>query len=407
MPIYSYQALDRQNKRRQNGTVEAANQNLAIETVRGLGLEPITVKEKTNLTFSFIGKPNMKDRVVLSRQLATMISAGVPLLTALTNIGQNIKKPRLKAIVDGIRNNIAGGANFYDSLKAYPDFFNETYCNLVYSGEQSGRLDFCLTQLANQQEREASLIRKIIGAVFYPILVFVAIVGVIIAMMIFFIPNVKKIYEDLAGGVENLPVITKLLIGVSDFTVRWWWLIIITLVGLSFYFSFWVKSNLGQSYLDKLKLMTPMIRTFVRKLYMAQFCRRAELLIIGGVNYVRALGIISSGFKNHLMKKAVEEATEEVKSGNRLSDALAKQEIFLDLVHNMIRIGEDSGSLDDMLGHAAEYYESELESQLNLIITVIQPVMIIVMGIVALGVVVATLLPIYNLISIGEAIPSG
>ena len=399
MATFGYKALELKTKKRTTGIIEAENSNRAIELIKSLGLEPIEVVEKKSSALGDIkgGRLTTKDRVIFSRQLSTMISAGVPLMTALVNIGNQNKKPAMNNLISNLRDNIAGGASFSDSLQRYPNFFNKTYVNLVYAGEQSGRLDTSLHRLADQQQREEELQKKVMGALFYPAIILFAIFGVIIFMMLLVIPSIRSIYEDIGGGFENLPLITRMLINTSDAFVNYWYFILIGLGAVVAYLIWAWRTKIGKRYLDKTILKIPILGSFMNKLYMAQFCRRIELLVVGGISYVQSLTIIGDGFSNHLMSEAIEEAIEEVKSGRLLSDALLKQPLFLDLVPSMIKIGEESGTLDEMLGRAAEYYEKEVEQQIEVITTLIQPVLIIVVGGIAGLIILAVLWPIYQL----------
>ncbi len=266
---------------------------------------------------------------------------------------------------------------------------------MIEAGEASGTLDKSLERLANQQEKDAEIISKVRGALIYPLLVVVVMIAVVTFMIVIVLPHVQEIYKDIPGA--KLPILTVILLGLSHIISKFWWLILI-LIGLGIFFTTrWARTGPGKDVVDKVKMRSWPIGKLFMKLYMARFARTAETLVSSGVPLLQVMSIVSEAVNNVHISRAVMQAAEKVKGGKALSESIEGNNNFLPLVPNMIRIGEQSGSLETMLGKTADYYEKEVDNEIRAISTIIEPVLMIMLGIMALIIVAAVLLPIYGL----------
>jgi len=271
------------------------------------------------------------------------------------------------------------------------------YVSLVEAGEASGTLDKALERLANQQEKDADIISKVRGAMIYPLIVLLVMIAVVTFMIVKVLPQVEEIYADLPGA--SLPFITVVLLAVSHFVVNFWWLILILLGIGTFFGTRWARTMGGRSFIDRVKMRTWPIANLYMKMYMARFARTGTTLVGSGVPLLQVLDITGEAVDNVHIADSLHSAAEKVKGGKALSASLEGDPNFLELVPNMLKIGEDSGSMEDMLDKVADYYEKEVDNEIKAISTTIEPVMMVVMGIIAIIIVAAILLPIYGLVN--------
>ena len=283
------------------------------------------------------------------------------------------------------------------AIANYPKVFNKTYVSLVHTGEQSGKLDLALQKLSEQGDKDAALVRSVISAMVYPIIVLGVLGVVVIFMMVIVVPEVEKIYIEF-GGLDKLPLITKIMIAMSRGITRYWMFVLVGSVGAILYFRWYARTSSGRRNLDGLKMRVPFFGNLLKKFYMTQFARTACILIGGGVPYVQTLEILAESIKNSLVAKSIRQATVEVKGGSQLSTALKESPYFLPTVINLISIGEESGTLEEMLGRAADVYEQEVENQIETMTNALEPALIVLVGVFSVFVIFAVLLPIYNLV---------
>jgi len=333
--------------------------------------------------------------VLFSRQLATLINAGLPLVQSLRTVAQQTTSKPLKVIINTIIADVEGGSTLANSMAKHPEAFNQIYISLVSAGEASGTLDRALERLAVQQEKDADLISKIRGAMIYPIIVILVMVAVLGFMIVKVLPQVKILYSGLPGA--HLPFITTLLLNISDFVINFWWLVILILALLALFTTRWVRTITGRKVIDRLKMRVPPLGALFMKMYMARFARTGTTLVASGVPLIQMLQITGAAVNNVHIEESIHKASEKVKGGKALSDSLKGDPNFLDLVPNMISIGEQSGSLEQMLGKTADYYEKEVDDQVKSISTIIEPVLMVLLGVAAFTIVAAVLLPIYGL----------
>lgn len=398
MLSFTYTAREQVSGKLVKNVIEAENEQAAVKALRKEGLMPIEIKPGKNIGANLMDRINRvksKDKVLFSRQLSTLINAGLPLVQSLRNVGDQTANKRFKAVIDLVIADVEGGMALSAALGKHPDVFNRVYVSLVAAGEASGTLDAALERLATQQEKDADLISKVRSAMVYPIIVLAVMFGVVGFMIIKVLPQVKVLYEGLPGA--ELPLVTKILLAISDFAVKYWWVLLI-LMALAAVFSFrWARTPAGRRAVDTAKLKLWPIGPLFIKMYMARFARTSTTLVASGVPLIQVMDITAEAVNNLHIKDAIKRASEKVKGGKALSDSLAAETVILPLVPNMIRIGEQSGSLEKMLEKIADYYEKEVDNQVKAISTIIEPVLMVILGIFAFIIVAAVLLPVYGL----------
>jgi type IV pilus assembly protein PilC len=397
MLTFNYTARDTATGKKIKAQVQAENAQAATKLIRQQGYTPIEVTpdNSTSPLSSLKNRVKTKDRILFSRQLATLINAGLPLLQSLRTVaGQTQSKP-LKLVITNIITDIEGGAPLSASLQKYPKVFSQVYISLVAAGEASGTLDKTLERLAAQQEKDAEILGKVKGAMVYPIIVLLVMCGVIGFMIVKVLPQVQVLYDGMPGA--TLPLITKLLLDVSHFIINFWWLAII-LVGIAAFFGFrWSKTETGRRFFDTAKMHAWPIAPLFMKLYMARFTRTGATLISSGVPLLQMLDITADAINNVHIGNSLRRAAEKVKGGKSLATVLDGDPNFLQLVPDMLKIGEQSGAMEEMMMKTADYYEREVDDQIKSISTIIEPVLMVILGIFAFIIVAAVLLPVYGL----------
>lgn len=402
MLIFKYEARDPATGKKITGEIQADSEKSVAKSVKDQGYALISIKAKgdgVGLSNLLKGRIKTKDKVLFSRQLSTLINAGLPLVQSLRSVLEQTSGEKFKVVIADVISKVEGGTSFSNALNTYPDVFNQVFISLVAAGETSGTLDVSLERLADQQEKDAELISKVRGALIYPVLVLLVMGAVVGFMIVAVLPQVKELYDGLQGA--QLPFITVALLAVSDFIIAFWWLVLIILAVMVFITTKWARTLGGKSYIDMAKMKAPLIGPLFRKLYMARFARTSATLVSSGVPLLQTLEITGKAIDNVHIEKSLRIASDKVKGGKALSASLAGDPNFLDLVPQMIKIGEDSGSIEQMLDRLASFYEKEVDNTVKSISTIIEPVLMIILGVVALVIVGAILMPIYGLVGQG------
>lgn len=395
---FEYTARNPATGEKVKSQVEADNPKAAANAVKKAGLSPTKVDAaKDEGAFSgFNKRVKIKDKVLFSRQLSTLINAGLPLSQSLRNVSAQTTNKHFKLIINDVITQVESGTAFSLALKRHPRVFDEVFVSLVAAGEASGTLDKSLERIANQKEKDAEILSKIRGAMVYPIIVLLVMVAVVIFMVVQVIPAVEEVYAGLPGA--NLPLITRIMVAIAHFTQKYWWIELLILGGAIFFTTRWSRTIGGKRAIDRLKMRAWPVGRLFMKVYMARFTRVGGTLIAASVPLIQMLEITGRAINNVHIEESLNKAAEQVKGGKALSDALTNDPNFLPLVPNMLKIGEESGSVEDMLSKTADYYEREVDNEIRAISTTIEPVLMIVMGLVAIGVVTAVLLPVYSLV---------
>lgn len=397
MATFTYVARTVKTDHRIEGEIEAESETAAAHILTERGLHPLDVKAKRETPFlsRFTSRVPTKHKVIFSRQLATLVNAGLPLVQSLNSVKNQTTNKQLKVVMGHIVTEVEAGTPLATAMSHHPRIFDNVYVSLVAAGETSGTLDKSLERLATQQEKDAQILSKVRGALVYPSIVLLVLFGVITFMLTTVLPSVQSLYQDLPG--VQLPFVTRLLLAISHALTHFWWLWIIIVVLAVVVGGRYFREGPGRSTLDRLKMRLPALGPLYMKLYMARFARIGGTLVEAGVPIIQMLNTTADTVGNMHVTAAIKKATEKVKGGKPLSDSLEGDPNFTDLVPSMIRIGEQSGSLDSMLSRLADYYENEVDNEVKSISTIIEPVLIVAVGVIALIVVAAVLLPIYSL----------
>jgi len=394
---FSYEAKNAKTGQTVKANVEAENEQMAAKLIKAEGLTPLNIKVEKSASGRRFGKIKSKDKVLFSRQLSTLINAGLPLVQSLRSVSKQTTKKPLQTIINQVISDVEAGTAFSVALEKFPTVFNRVYISLIAAGEASGTLDKALERLADQQEKDADIVSKVRGALIYPLIVLLVMMAVVLFMIIKVLPQVEEIYAGLPGA--SLPILTRILLAVSHFVTSFWWVILIVLVLGTFFGSRWARTLGGRSAIDSVKMRAWPIGRLYMKMYMARFARTGTTLVASGVPLLQVLDITSDAVDNVHVSSSIKRAAEQVKGGKALSDSLEGDPNFLELVPNMLRIGEQSGSMEVMMAKVADYYEKEVDNEIKAISTIIEPAMMIVMGIIAIIIVAAILLPIYGLVN--------
>ena len=333
--------------------------------------------------------------------MSTLIGAGLPLLQSLKSTAEQTKNRELKKIVAEVVTGIEGGLPFSDALARYPKVFDTIFISLVRAGEASGTLDVSLERLATQQEKDGDLISKVKSAMVYPVIVVFVMIAVVVFMLVAVLPQVESFYDGLEGD-NQLPLLTRILLVISNSLRDYWFFIILGVAGVAGSFITWVRTANGKAVIDRLKISGPAIKNLYQKVYMARFARTVGTLFGSGVNLIQTLEIIQAGINNMYMTNSIKRSVAQVQEGQPFSQSLRNDPNFLDLVPDMIQIGEQSGKTEEMLMKAAVYYEKEVDKQIKLLTTIMEPVLILGLGGIAITIVLAILLPIYQVVQKGD-----
>ena len=398
MKKYNYEARDRASNKIVKSVVQADSENAAAKLLTAQGFVPLKIElqdDKTNFFARFSGRITTKDKVVFTRQLATLIGAGLPLAQSLRTVQEQTTNKRMQEIVQEIISDVEGGKSLSDSFAKHPEAFNKVYVALVSAGETSGTMDDSLKRLAAQQEKDAAMMSKIRGAMMYPSIVLVVIILVIGFMLFTVVPQVEGLYRDLNKG---LPFVTLMMIKVANFFSSLWWLVILAMIIGGYFLAQYLKTEQGIRTKDIFKLNVPLFKGMFRKMYMARFARTGQVLLRTGVPMLDMLRITADAVNNVIISESILRASDKVKGGKALSASLSNEDYFLAMVPQMIKIGEQSGKIDEMMGKTAQVYEDELDEEIHALSTAIEPVLMVFLAIVAGTMVSAILLPIYGLV---------
>ena len=397
MKRFNYKAKEKATGKSVKGSIQAEDEQTAGHLLIDQGYIPESVVEEGDGIFSKKGRVTTKDRIMFTRQLATLIGAGLPLAASLRTVAGQTQSKAMKSVIEEILAKVEAGKTLHESFAEHPDIFNGVYLALIQAGETSGTLDLALKRLADQEEKDAAMISKIRGALVYPAIIFVVIIAVLAFMMIMVVPQVKGLYEDMN---KELPGLTKFLVAISDFFGNFWWLVLIIVAAIGFGIFYAIKKTpAGRKVADSFKIHVPIFGGLFKKLYVSRFARTTEMMLATGVPMLDSVQIAINSVSNSVVESEYSKALDIIKGGKPLSESLKDREYMLPLVPQMASIGEESGKIDEMVGKAAAVYENELDEQINNISTMIEPILMVIMA-GLIGVVVGgTLLPIYSLVN--------
>lgn len=398
MPTYAYTARAK-NGTKQQGTLTADTRQAATQMLQQKGLIADKLVEKKG---RLAGGPKLNKRVkttellVFTRQLSTIVSAGLPLMQGLDILADQTEDPNFGAIIDAIAQDVESGETFSDALRKYPKAFPDLYVSMVRSGEASGDLDGVLLQLADYLEASEELKRRIKSAMTYPVVAFGMIILIASGLIIFVVPQFATIFEQMGG---TLPAPTRILIAISNFLRSWYAIPSMILAGfaISFALKTYGKTETGKYNLDKARLRVPVFGMLARKVAISRFTRTLSTLTRSGVNILQALEITERTAGNEVFARAVREAADSVRNGDTLADPLMRSEVFPAMVTRMIGVGEKTGALEIMLAKISDFYDAEVKALVDSLTSLIEPILIGLMGVVVGGIVIALFMPILML----------
>ncbi len=400
MPIFSYSTKSKDGKTF-TGLVEASGSEQAVSILRDRGWVVTSLYEKESpreLSFWLkkLNRVSEAEKVIFTRQLATMSEAGLPLDKSLDILTKQTKNVRLKEIMEAAHRDVEGGSSLSASLSRYPEVFDRVYVNLLKAGEASGSLDKVLSRLAEVGEQNREFAGALKQAMIYPVIVIGSMSLVFIIMVVFVLPKLTDMYKDL--GVP-LPLPTQIMMGFSSLIVNQWWLLIIIGIGLFFAFRYFAKTTYGQYKLAALMLHLPVFGKITATSELAQFSRTLSLLVASGLPFLECLEIVSLGLKNVLYRDALKEAAKQVERGINLSVPLRSNPLFPPILSQMLTVGEETGKMDDVLFKVSKFFEDDVSRSLKVITTALEPAIMIVLGILVGVLVFSIITPIYKLTS--------
>lgn len=385
MAKFTYKASTTGNKTI-TGNIEAATRIAALAALAKQGLHPLSIHQEGTGTlskitnFNFKTKVKSKDLVIFTRQLSTMVSAGVPLLRALTTLQTQAESASLKVVLEVVNKDVQGGMGLGDAFAKHPEVFSDIFVNMVRAGEAGGILDEILKRLALQQEKNESIRKKVKGAMTYPMVLLFITVGSFFGLMLFVVPQIGKIVKDLGGPDAELPLITQVMLGISSFMQNQWYIMIAVMVIGTFLFRHYIKTPKGKSRFHHLILKAPVIGTVIQKLAVARFARTFAALLGAGVSMLEALRVTGKAIGNTAYEEEFIRAADAVKNGKQLSDVLAESKLFPAIIPQMIAVGEETGQTDIVLVKVADFYEEEVDTLIDSLSSILEPVMIVIMG---------------------------
>lgn len=378
------------------GVVQATSIEDAKRILVKNQLTPLTVNlPKTLLDYlPFSKKIGLKERSILARQISTMIEAGLPLAQSLRLIVRQTKKGAMRSVLESILSDIQDGFSFSGALSKFPQYFDPVFINVVRSGEATGKLEIVLSQLADNLEGDVKIRGKIRGALFYPVFILLVMAGVMVLMLTKVIPQLRDVFD---GAGQSLPPATIALLSLSDFMVNFWYIILIGLIGLIVGWKFFMRTETGQEFFSKVMIKLPVTNNILSLTTMASFGRLLGILLNSGVPLLESLRLINDSFTNRIYRHGLTIVASQVERGIPMSVPISENPIFPIMVAQMVAVGEQTGKMDEVMIKMADYYESEAESKLSGISTLIEPLVIVLLGVGVAWLVIGILMPIYQI----------
>jgi type IV pilus assembly protein PilC len=400
MPVYEYTARD-STGRVLAGAIEAESDATVTQKLREMGFFITNLHRKTEPVgvgeyFARFRGIGLKDLAIFSRQFATMVNAGLSLVRTLSILEEQTQQKQLKAVIAAIREDIEGGGTLSNALSKHPQAFSNLYVNMVKAGEAGGVLDEVLIRLAAFLEKELALRQKIKSATTYPVLLATAAVAALLFMTVVIIPQFATFFKELGSNAE-LPLPTQIAMGVSNLIRRYWWALIVVLVGLIYLLRLYVRTPGGRANYDRVKLRLPILGPVNKKIVIARFSRTFGTLVASGVPIMQALEVVGKAIDNVVVAQAVEAVRTSIREGESIAIPLAASGMFPPMVVQMVKVGEETGSLETMLTKVADFYDTEIENTVASLTSILEPVLIVGMGVVIGAMLISLYLPIFNL----------
>lgn len=402
MATFAYKALDKAGTE-VAGTLDADNERLALGRLRDMGYLPLEIREekvaKGGILDTFLGifmrkRVRGKDIITFTRQLSTLIDSGLPLLRSLNVLGEQTESPNLKVQIKDIAQSVQGGSTFSDALAKHPRTFSNLYVNMIKAGEAGGVLEVVLARLAEFSEKEQAVRAKVRGAMVYPALVILVGVGVVLFLTIAIIPTFVSMFTEVN---LTLPLPTRIMMAASNFLRGFWWMILLAILALVTIYRMWVKKERGRYHSDRIKLRIPILGDLMKKSAISRFARTLGTLITSGVPILQALLIVRDTAGNEVISRAMVAVHNSIREGESIAGPLGKSPVFPPMVVHMIAVGEETGALDNMLIKVSDAYDREVDTMVAALTSVLEPILILGMGIVVGFIVISMYLPIFQM----------
>jgi len=401
-PTFTYRVRDKSGKV-VSGEIEGSSPAVVAKALRDRGMIPLQVEQKRSGMMQmeikipgFSSRVKSKEVVIFSRQFATMVNSGLALIRALTVLEEQADSDALREILGKVRVDVERGTSLSAAMDRHPKVFNDLYVSMIRAGEIGGVLDETLLRLADILEDQLKLRSKIRSSMAYPLVIGFLIVSVTTAMIVFVVPVFTDLYDELGGG-ASLPAPTQALITLSEIIVGYWWLLILVMGGGIFAFRRWIQTEPGRLMWDTLKLKFPVFGKLAHKTALSRFSRTLAVLSRTGVPILQAIDIVAETSGNRLVAKALDDVKDSVRAGESLAAPLARHKIFPPMVVQMMRVGEETGEMDAMLAKVADFYEREVDDTVSALTSLIEPLLIVVMGVTVGSILIALYLPIFNI----------
>jgi type IV pilus assembly protein PilC len=400
MTVFDYRVRDRKGDI-VTGTLEGESVQAVADRLRQMGLTPVDVKQHgTGLKMEIVLRPghvDMKDLAIFARQFATMVNAGLPILRCVSVLADQTESTELAKVLRKVRTDVEQGTSLTAALARHPKTFSNLFVAMIRTGETTGALGEVLEELAKQIEKETTLRGKVKSAMTYPIAVVGLVLVIMAAMLLLVVPQFKSIYAELNAP---LPLPTRMLLAASTFVQAAWWILILAAVGAAIGLRRWIKTSAGRLRWDQLKISAPIIGSLFHKVAMARFSTTLSLMLRSGVPILQALDVVKDTVNNAVVARALDEVKGSVREGESVSRPLGRHPVFPTMVVQMLSVGEDSGSVDTMLGKVADFYNEEVSAAVDSLTSLIEPALILVIGVVVGLSVISLYLPMFNIINL-------
>ena len=400
MAVYEYKGVSAEGKDLK-GAIDAETIKAARAKLKRIGIFPTEIIEERHKRlgkeidfFRLFERVRLQDIAILTRQVATLTNAGIPIVDALNAIAEQEEKVELKGIISGIMEKVREGSSFAEALKGYPKHFSGLYVNMIMAGEASGALDAVLMRLADFLDNQIKMRNRIRAILAYPLLMTVVGIGVLSFIFIYVLPKVTRVFEDMR---QTLPLLTRVLISLSNFMRGYWWLMILLIAGAVFYIRRRLRTPEGRMRFDGLIIRLPVFGKLFRMIAVSRFTRTLGTLLKNGVPAILSFDIVKNVVNNMVIAKAIEDARESIREGESIAEPLKRSGLFPSVVTHMIAVGEKSGELEEMLLKVSDAYDNEVETSIMRMTSLLEPAIIIVMGLIVAIIVIAILLPIMEM----------
>ena len=403
MPVYEYKALDKSGRNRK-GIIDAESEKSARKKLRTSGSYPIYVRESSakskkknggnRLRLSFFDRVKSREVHIFTRQLATLLGAKIPLVPSLSSLIAQTTNPAFKTIIAQIKESVNEGNTLTVALAEHPKVFSNIYVNMIRAGEASGSLDVVLERLADFGEKQEALKGRLTSALIYPSVMAVICVGVLVILVTYIVPNITRVFDEME---QVLPLPTRILIGLSDFLKNYWIIVIALIVAAGFAVRFFVRTNYGKRAWDRLLLKLPLVGKVLQKIILARFASTLGSLLESGVGLIASMEIVKTIVDNSQIAEVIDDAVIQIREGKSMTNSLGSSEWFPPIFVQMIAVGEQSGALEEMLQKVSGAYEREVEASVMAMTALLEPIMIVVMGLVVGGIILSILLPIFEM----------